>query len=62
MTVRGHLEDITADGRIILKCTLQEEDRRIWTGFVWPRIESLITTAWRAIRWRTEETASRYEG
>jgi hypothetical protein len=32
------------------------------TGFVWLRIESLVTTAWRVLRLRMEDMISRYGG
>ena len=30
-----HLEDTGVDGRTILKCTLREQDGRVWTGSIW---------------------------
>jgi hypothetical protein len=34
----GHLEYLTVDGRIILKCILKRWDGREWTGVIWLRI------------------------
>jgi hypothetical protein len=31
------MEDLRADGRIILKCTLKKLDDRAWTGITWLR-------------------------
>jgi hypothetical protein len=35
--VRDRLEGVDVDGRIILKQTLNKEDRRAWGGFFWLR-------------------------
>jgi hypothetical protein len=37
LMVTDHLEDVTVDGRIILKKILKRYDGRVWTGFVWLR-------------------------
>jgi hypothetical protein len=35
---RGNLEDLGADGRIILKCILRKQVERVWTGLMQLRI------------------------
>jgi hypothetical protein len=35
---RGNSEDIDVDGKIILKWMLRRYDRRVWAGYIWPRI------------------------
>ena len=35
---KGHLEYLTVDGRIILKCILNIWNWRAWTGVIWFRI------------------------
>jgi hypothetical protein len=37
---RDHLRDLRVYGRIILKCILKKQDVRVWTGFIWLRIET----------------------
>jgi hypothetical protein len=37
---RNHSEDMSTDGRIILKCVLKKKPQRVWTGFIWLRIGS----------------------
>jgi hypothetical protein len=37
-SVKGHLEYLAVDGRIILKCILKRWDWRAWTGAIWFRI------------------------
>ena len=32
---RNHLEDLSVDGSIILKWTLNKEGVRVWAGFNW---------------------------
>ena len=34
-----HLEDLRIDGRIILKLLLKNREERLWTGFVWMRLD-----------------------
>jgi hypothetical protein len=34
------LEDQDVDGRMILELRLSKSDGRVWTGFIWRRIES----------------------
>jgi hypothetical protein len=36
---RDHLEDLSADGRIILKLILMKLGEKAWTGFIWLRTE-----------------------
>ena len=35
---RHYLEDQTIDGWVILKCVLERQDVRAWTGLIWLRI------------------------
>jgi hypothetical protein len=35
---RDHAEDLGVDGRTILECVLEEQDGKVWTGFIWLRI------------------------
>jgi hypothetical protein len=37
---RGHLEDLNVDRRIILEWILETQDGKLWTGFIWVRIET----------------------
>jgi hypothetical protein len=37
---RGHLEDLGADGNIILEWMLGKYCGRMWTGCIWVRIET----------------------
>jgi hypothetical protein len=37
---RDHLEDLSIDGSVILKCVLKKYGVRMWTGFIWLRIGS----------------------
>jgi hypothetical protein len=37
---RDHLKDLHIDGKIILKWTLWKYDGRVWTAFIWHRIET----------------------
>jgi hypothetical protein len=37
---RDHCEDLGVDGRIILECMLGKYGERVWTGFMWFRIET----------------------
>lgn len=32
---RDDLKGLGVDTRMILKCTLEKQDGRLWTGFVW---------------------------
>jgi hypothetical protein len=34
MSERGHLEHLSVDGNIILKCIFEKQDERGWNGFV----------------------------
>jgi len=38
MKARGHLENLSVDGRTVLKCILKKWDGRVWTGLIWLRI------------------------
>jgi hypothetical protein len=40
---RDHLEDLSVDGRIVMKWILKECDGTVWTGFIWLRIENTET-------------------
>jgi len=33
-----HLEELSVDGRIILKLISEKRGRKLWTGFIWLRI------------------------
>jgi hypothetical protein len=35
---REHSEDLSTNGRIILKCILRKYGGNVWTGFIWLRI------------------------
>jgi hypothetical protein len=35
---RNHLEDLGVDGSMTLKYTLNKQDARFWTSFIWLRI------------------------
>jgi hypothetical protein len=37
---RDYSEDPGIDGRIILEWILGKLDRKVWTGFIWLRIET----------------------
>ena len=38
---RGHLEDLSVDGSIILKCNFGKWDGEEWTGLIWLRLEKV---------------------
>ena len=38
LTERDHLQYVSVDGRIILKCIFKKWDGEAWTGLVWLRI------------------------
>jgi hypothetical protein len=38
---RNHLEDLGTDDRILLKCVLNQYNVRVWSGFIWLRMESV---------------------
>ena len=42
MKEREHLENQGADWRITFKWILKEQDGRVWTGLIWPRIETSV--------------------
>jgi hypothetical protein len=35
-----HLEELSVDGRIILKLISEKRGRKLWTGFIWLRIRT----------------------
>jgi hypothetical protein len=37
---KSHLEDVTIDGRIILKGIIKKAVGKAWFGLIWPRIET----------------------
>jgi hypothetical protein len=37
---RDHLEDLGVDRKIILEWMLGTQGERLWTGCIWPRIET----------------------
>jgi hypothetical protein len=37
---RGHVEGLDIDGRIILRWLLRKLGGKVWTGFMWIRIET----------------------
>jgi hypothetical protein len=37
---RERLEDLRVDGKLTLKLILKEWDGRLWTGFIWIRLEA----------------------
>jgi hypothetical protein len=37
---RDHLEYLSVDWKIILECMIGKYDRKVWTGYVWLRIET----------------------
>jgi hypothetical protein len=37
---RDHLEDLDIDERIILEWILRKSHGKVWTGFIWLRIQS----------------------
>jgi hypothetical protein len=39
---RNRLEDLGVDGRIALKCILNEQYRRVWSGFIWIKMGNVI--------------------
>ena len=42
VTETDHLEDLGADGRIILKQILKKWDREAWTELIWLRWRALV--------------------
>jgi hypothetical protein len=40
---RDHSEDLGIDGRIILKLILEKHSVRLWAGFIWLRIGSMVS-------------------
>jgi hypothetical protein len=34
------LEDLGVDGKVILRLIFKEEGGRVWTGFIWFRLEN----------------------
>jgi hypothetical protein len=38
LNVRNHLGDPGASGRLTIKVILKEQDVRMWTVFIWPKI------------------------
>jgi len=40
LTRAVHIEDLGINGRVMFKCILKTDDRRMWTGFVLLRIEA----------------------
>jgi len=46
MKARGHLENLSVDGRTVLKCILKKWDGRVWTGLIWLRIGASDLLLW----------------
>jgi hypothetical protein len=40
LEVRYHPEDLGLHGRIILEWILEKQSGKVWTGFIWLRIET----------------------
>jgi hypothetical protein len=40
---RNYLEDLSEDGKVILKCTFRKYGVRMWIGFIWLR---LVSSGW----------------
>jgi len=36
------LEDLGVDGRIALKCVLNKQYRKVWSGFIWIKIGNVM--------------------
>jgi hypothetical protein len=43
---RGHLEDMDLVGRVIFNWILKKQDWRVWNGFTWPTIGTMIMNIW----------------
>jgi hypothetical protein len=65
---RDHLEDLGVDGRIMLEWILNKYIGRMWTRFIWLRIEASARFLWiwfckrRRISWRAEWLLASQEG
>jgi hypothetical protein len=59
-----HLQYVSVDGRIILKCIFKKWDGEAWIGLLWLRIGTSGCRLWMRLRapWRWSEYRSKHVG